>query len=110
MGLGSLSHLCPSVAQESALAAPIQQVSELRAGPGPQPNRAVDMDPRAMRPCEGNDLAIVVEGSCVEVSRLKNYNRRSVRSRREGRSERAGSDALVAVQFKVHDISSSETQ
>ena len=47
---GTFSHLCPSVAQESASARPGGQLGTRRIGQGPQAERAVDVHPRLAPP------------------------------------------------------------
>jgi hypothetical protein len=70
-----LSHLCASVAHESASSTPATSGPQPRACRGPQPERAVDVGPRPGLVRDLADLADGIDRAGVDVAELSAHDR-----------------------------------
>ena len=93
---GTLSHLCASVAQESASLDAVDEVPERGRRRGPEPERAVDVEPRACVVRSARDLAQRIDGARVHLAHLRADDRRAVEAG-ERRRERAGPHPALLV-------------
>ena len=91
---GTLSHLCASVAHESARSTPATRWRERGRGRGPQAERAVDVDPRAGAGATSHDLVERVERR--RCSRCRPARTRSSGRRRAASAARSASGSHAA--------------
>ena len=102
LSYGTFSHLCPSVVHESASARPATSPPVCRRRGRPQPECAVDVQPRPVLARELANLDERIARARVDVPDLGADDRRTGR-RRERPFERVGTHASLIVGRHAHD-------